>query len=80
MNPADFSDLAAFGAAFSISTVISFTTRMAELGQKTEDFAARLGVSNEVVGQFAALARAGGDSTESLVSAIEKQHQGSLRA
>lgn len=63
---------AGFASAFSVAALVNFTTKMADLGQRTEDLAQRLGVSNDAIHTFSGLARLSGDTVDSVVSSMER--------
>lgn len=63
--------LEAFGIAFSVEKLGEFVDKMAELGERTEQLSAILGVSTGEVGRLNAIAEGAGMSTDALAKGFE---------
>lgn len=63
--------LEAFGIAFSVEKLVEFVDKMAELGERTEQLSAILGVSTGEVGRLNAIAEGAGMSTDALAKGFE---------
>lgn len=57
---------------FTVKEILEFINRMGEIAEKTESFAAVLGISTESVGQLSGIAKLTGTDMESLATSVER--------